>query len=41
MIRILMKKPYFCGMLGGRPKLANFLVGYLDDKFISMDPHLV
>lgn len=36
-----MKKRYFAGMLGGRPKEANFIVGFVDNKFVVLDPHLV
>ncbi|CAD8208925.1 unnamed protein product [Paramecium pentaurelia] len=40
-IRQFMKKKYFAGMLGGRPKEANFIVGFVDNKFVVLDPHLV
>jgi cysteine protease ATG4 len=36
-----MCKPYFSGMLGGRPREANFITGFSDDKFIVLDPHLI
>ncbi|CAK68605.1 unnamed protein product (macronuclear) [Paramecium tetraurelia] len=40
-IRQFMKKKYFAGLLGGRPREANFIVGFVDDKFVVLDPHLV
>lgn len=36
-----MRRSYFAGLLGGRPTQANFIVGYVDDKFVCLDPHLV
>ncbi|CAD8209017.1 unnamed protein product [Paramecium pentaurelia] len=40
-IRQFMKKKYFAGILGGRPKEANFIVGFVDNKFVVLDPHIV
>lgn len=36
-----MKIPYFCGLLGGVPREAMYIVGFKDDKVISLDPHYV
>ncbi|CAD8125755.1 unnamed protein product [Paramecium sonneborni] len=40
-IQQFMKKSYFAGMLGGKPKKANFIVGFVDNQFVVLDPHLV
>ena len=37
----LMKFRSFMGILGGKPGLARYLVGYTDNSFVYLDPHCV
>ena len=36
-----MKCEYFCGVLGGVPGNAMYIIGYKDDNVIGLDPHYV
>jgi hypothetical protein len=37
----IMKLPAFMGILGGKPGLAHYIVGYTNKSFIYLDPHCV
>ena len=36
-----MQLPAFMGILGGKPGLAHYIVGYTDKSFVYLDPHCV
>ena len=36
-----MRLPAFMGILGGRPGLAHYIVGFTEKSFIYLDPHCV
>ena len=36
-----MRLPAFMGILGGRPGLAHYIVGFTEKAFIYLDPHCV
>lgn len=40
-LKELMKLPYFCGLLGGIPGKALYILGFKNDKMICLDPHYV
>ena len=37
----IMKLSAFMGILGGKPGLAHYIVGFTDKSFIYLDPHCV
>jgi cysteine protease ATG4 len=36
-----MKKPFFAGMIGGRPKQGLYFYGNINGRFAYLDPHIV
>lgn len=40
-LKEVMKLKQFCGMLGGSPGKAMFILGFKDDKVVGLDPHYV
>ncbi len=37
----LMKLRSFMGILGGKPGLAHYIVGFTEKSFVYLDPHCV
>ena len=37
----IMKLDGFMGILGGKPGLAHYLVGFTQNSFVYLDPHCV
>ena len=37
----IMKLNSFMGILGGKPGLAHYIVGFTEKSFIYLDPHCV
>ena len=37
----IMKLSAFMGILGGKPGLAHYIVGFTEKSFVYLDPHCV
>lgn len=40
-IKYFLSMPHTVGIIGGKPRSALYFVGFQDDNFIFLDPHLV